>query len=71
MSGIVLDRDDVRVDPYLPQCEECGDGPATCVVSIDLRSAGQTISVAACCDACGAELAERIREGLPNRGDNT
>jgi hypothetical protein len=64
-NELMLDEGDVYVLPLENTCDECGERPITHHVQIDLRTAGQASSVGMGCEPCMEELANRIREGLP------
>lgn len=60
-----LDKGDVQVVPMdMPECQECGE-PATHVVQVDWRNAGQAFGLGIYCEECAERLADRLREALP------
>jgi hypothetical protein len=65
MTGYLLDQGDVLVEGHKPaECEECS-APATKDVFLDLRAIGETRCIGVFCDECAAEMAERLKRGLP------
>lgn len=60
-----LDKADVQVVPLEPkECRECGE-PATHLVQVDWRCAGQVFALGAYCCECAYRQAARLREALP------
>ena len=67
-APIAFCKEDVKIIDYAPMCTECDEEPATKLVMLDFRSLGQEVAFGngALCGECATEVADRIREPLPN-----
>ncbi len=70
LSPIKLIKEDIQIVKNIRPCHDCERAVATHVVRIDVRAGGATIALdGEFCIDCANELAEALRESLPETDD--